>query len=239
MRYPSIRSADAKKHILAVRNNVDSQLTEVTKGGGPELNQQFIEDLRLRLEEIRPKTEGPLSKGSAAGATFEATAAAIVHKTIPADAPMLADPEFWVWLSVIHFSDLIEWRYGSNPSGAHLANYGIGAAGENFMYRLWLRGELGRDESRKDEYALTTRGDIDFWRSHLFRQGYANARVFARALIEFQYPDASPSKPRLKLAEIREVVKRLRRLRANLVFEVLDGEGSHKLLEREASTVAA
>jgi hypothetical protein len=146
---------------------------------------------------------------------------------------VVGDPEFWIWLTLVNFGDLVEWRYDAQAQGADWRNYGVGASGENFLYRLWLRAELGYDESAPDRYHLVRRGDIDFWRSHLFRQSYANARVFARALVRFQYPGPNSREPRLKIGVIRELVKRLRRVRANLVFEILDEDYSMSLIESE------
>ena len=73
---------------------------------------------------------------------------------------LVSDPEFWIWLALMHFNDLIEWRYDAQQQGADSRNYGVGAAGETFLYRLWLRAELGYDESSSDRYLLVRRGDI-------------------------------------------------------------------------------
>src|ERR1035437_180966 len=116
-----------------------------------------------------------------------------------------------------------------------LANYGIGSRTENLLYRLWLRAELVLDESAQDRYHLADAGQIDFYRSHLFRQGYANARNFARELLRFQYPGTNPTEPNLKINKIRELVKRLRRLRSNLLLEVLPEEECRAVIEAEAT----
>ncbi|NQW49947.1 MAG: hypothetical protein HQ465_01780 [Rhodospirillales bacterium] len=105
------------------------------------------------------------------------------------------------------------------------------------MYRLWLRAELVLDEDATDRYHLVGSGQIDFYRSHLFRQGYANARTFARALLRYQYPKADPSAPHLKVNQIRELVKRLRRLRANLFLEILGESECLSVIETEAESV--
>lgn len=152
---------------------------------------------------------------------------------------ILADADFWLWLAVAHFSDIVEWRYGNPVNGTGLANYGIGARSENLIYRLWLRADLVYDEEVRDQYNLCRRGQIDFYRSHLFRQGYANARNFSRALLRYQYPHDDPTEPKLKVDQIRELVKRLRRLRANLFLEILDEQECRKVIEDEVSRVPA
>jgi hypothetical protein len=71
----------------------------------------------------------------------------------------------------------------------------------------------------------------------LFRQGYANARNFARALLRFQYPSADKNSPNLKIDQIRTLVKRLRRLRSNLFLEILPEEECRAVIEAEAAVV--
>ena len=126
---------------------------------------------------------------------------------------------------------------GTLEHGTGLANYGIGARSENLIYRLWLRADLVFDDEADDCYHLCRRGQIDFYRSHLFRQGYANVRNFSRALLRFQYPHSDTTTPHLKVDQIRELVKRLRRLRANLFLEILDEKECRKVIEDEAGRV--
>src|SRR6185312_5879467 len=109
------------------------------------------------------------------------------------------DADFWLWLSIAHFGEIVEWRYGNPEHGTTIANYGIGTRSENLLYRLWLRADLVLDEQSKDKYHLCRRGQIDFYRSHLFRQGYANVKNFARALLRFQYPHSDAAAPNLKI----------------------------------------
>jgi hypothetical protein len=161
-----------------------------------------------------------------------------VHSLAPEDTEILGDSEFWIWLAIVCFPDVVEWRYGTKPGGTKPANYGIGSRTENLLYRLWLRAELVLDDLQQDRYHLVEAGQIDFYRSHLFRQGYANARTFARALLRYQYPKGDAT-PNLKISEIRELVKRLRRLRANLFLEILPEDECRAVIEAEAAVVVA
>ena len=156
---------------------------------------------------------------------------------------MLADPDFWIWLAVVHFPEIVEWRYRyqnrKTDTFAQFVNYGVGSKSDNLMYRLWLRAEIVLDTQAVDRYHLAATGQIDFYRSHLFRQGYANARNFARALLRFQYPNADPAEPKLKTLEIRDLVKRLRRMRSNLFLEILPEDECRTVIESEAEVVLA
>lgn len=240
MRYPILTSNDARQCLLAKQAGtpIDLQHFVRMRGDGPELDTTFVERLSAELAGLRRGLPSQIKKRSPVGTQFESAAAEIVHRIIPSSAEVQADQEFWVWLAVVHFASLIEWRYGADGTVADLRNYGIGSAIENFLYRLWLRADLGLDEDAADKYHLSRRGDIDFWRSHLFRQGYANTKTFAKTLIRFQYPDGSPHTPRLKIVAIRELVKRLRRARTNLVFEILDESTSMRLIDYELAAIA-
>jgi len=239
MRYPVLKASDAALFLRArgTETQLDVHQFVRTRGNGADFDDSFVTDLRADLSRIRARFPADLKKRSALGAEFESAASEAVHKRFPVAPEFLADPDFWTWLAVVNFSDLIEWRYGTSGSAADLPNYGIGSRSENLLYRLWLRGDLGLDDTAADKYHLSRRGDIDFWRSHLFRQSYGNARTFARAFIRFQFPDDKPEEPRLKISVIRELVKRLRRARANLVFEILDEERSSELIRDELAAL--
>jgi hypothetical protein len=243
MRYPVMTSGDATTYLIARRTDelVDVEKFVRVQGSGEELDQAFIPNLRASFDRLRARwPDGIKSKADPSANEFEASAARLVHSTVPFRAEPLADPGFWTWLAIVHFRDVVEWRYryGKDGKEAQFANYGIGSKNENFLYRLWLRADLVLDDEAKDRYHLSDSGQVDFYRSHLFRQGYANAHAFARALLRYQYPNRDPSEPRLKTLEIRDLVKRLRRLRANLFVELLAEGECWALIEAEAALIS-
>lgn len=245
MRYPTITAGDASTHLSAKRAGADTDADSVTrfKGAGDELDLSFLEPLRQALTNAMDGfPAGIKSKSDPTANSFEGVASRLVHEGVKAPTEALVDPEFWTWLAVGHFSDVVEWRYrfGKAASEAQLPNYGIGSRTDNFLYRLWLRAELVLDDQSDDRYHLAARGQIDFYRSHLFRQGYANARNFARALLRFQYPKkANPAEAHLDLLQIRELVKRLRRMRSNLFLEILPEDECRAVIQAEAEVVLA
>lgn len=246
MRYPIIMAGDAGRYLLAKRGDAPMEVDSIVqmRGAGDELDQWFVPPLRAGLERLCAKLpEGLKSKTDPAANVFEAKASRLVHAAMPTNAEMLADPDFWVWLAVVHFPEVVEWRYRyknrKSETFAQLDNYGVGSRSDNLLYRLWLRAELVLDAQAKDRYHLAEAGQIDFYRSHLFRQGYANARNFSRALLRYQYPNADLAEPRLKTLEIRELVKRLRRMRSNLFLEILAEDDCRAVIETEAAEVLA
>jgi hypothetical protein len=245
MRYPTMTAADATTYLQAKRagNHLEVESMARFTGSGDEFDSSFLEPLRAALTETMASfPEGIKSKSDQNANAFEGKASRVIHEGLALGSEVLADPEFWIWLAVTHFPDVVEWRYryGKQDSAAQLANYGVGSRTENLLYRLWLRAELVLDEQAADRYHLASSGQIDFYRSHLFRQGYANARNFAKALLRFQYPTkANPAEPKLKLLEIRDLVKRLRRMRSNLFLEILPEEECRAVIEAEAAIVLA
>ena len=235
MRYPILTTTDASIYFINKRAGTPVELDRLVKvrGEGSELPQEFVNDLVSDVAGIKSRFPEGLKSAKNANA-FEALAARAIHARVAVSVEILADPDFWLWLAAVHFSDIVEWRYGNPPLGTAAANYGVGARSENLLYRLWLRAELVLDDQGNDRYHLCDHGQIDFYRSHLFRQGYANARNFARALLRFQYPDkADATQPFLKVDRIRELVKRLRRVRSNLFVEILDEAECRKVIEEE------
>lgn len=240
MKYPTMKASDANTCLVAKRGGavIDAESLVRFKGSGQDVDQSFVAKLREAFGTLRAGWPDGL-KNDRERNLFEGKASRLVHETIPDDSEMLSDPEFWIWLAVVHFPDLVEWRYGNPSAGTKLANYGVGSRTDNLLYRLWLRAELVLDDQADDRYHLTNAGQIDFYRSHLFRQGYANARNFARALLRYQYPNQDPTAPKLKIIEIRDLVKRLRRMRSNLFLEILPEEECRAVIEAEAAIVLA
>lgn len=111
MRYPIITAGDAGRYLLAKRGDARIDVDSIVqmRGSDDELDQRFIPPLRAGLERLCAKLpDGLKSKTDAAANIFEAKASRLVHAAIPTRAEMLADPDFWVWLAVVHFPEIVE-----------------------------------------------------------------------------------------------------------------------------------
>lgn len=177
----------------------------------------------------------------------------------------LADPEFWIWCAVVAAPELVSRRYplteaqksnllapsDMSSDGTHTPssskslswipgkeNFFSPNARETFFYRLWIRGQLGRFDEEADPYELARCGDIDFWRSHIFRQQSLEASGLRAEFIRFQYPDGPNGSPRLNQGEIRSLIKQMKRAAANEVFEHLDREQCRNFIERQWTEVS-
>lgn len=233
MPYPALTKADAKRILFAYRDGEEvTRIPTFTKQLGADADWDEIADRLLgALEAIKDRFPDPEKDGGYR--KFEVSAGLEAHKLLP-NHPAAADPDFWTWLVVRSFIPLIAWRYGE---AADAKNFGLGGAQENFLFRLWLRADIGFDQENRS-YKLAEYGDIDFWRSHIFRQSYADGRNFARALIKFQFPAGPDAKARLSVKQIRDFAKHLKKARSNLAVEVLSESKSSQLIEREWTKLA-
>jgi hypothetical protein len=169
-------------------------------------------------------------------ARFEAEAAVRIHQTLPRDHPALADPEFWIWYAVDPGLPLVRERY-AGKSVPDVANFASPNARETMFYRLWLRGEMGWRPHAAEPYSLARYGDVDFWRSHVFRQMYAEYPALLEAFVRFQYPEGPDGPPRIALSdnqrELRTFVKRMKRIGTNVMVEFLDVDAALRMMEGE------
>lgn len=240
MRYQSMDSSKAQRFIQLRREGQEPSLEGFveSKGVGEDYPAEQVQKLRAALLALKSKYPDELKQRDENGGKFEAEACATVHQCLPYDPQVFADSGFWVWLAVTQLSDIVEWRHGGKDRLAALANYGIGNRIENLVFRMWLRADLVRDPSAQDPYWLAKRGDQDLWRSHILRQGYANVRELARALVSFQ---CLPEGYRLHQTDangIRMLAKRIKRLRANIVFEFLNTNQLVALLTQQSAGLA-
>ncbi|MGE9527421.1 hypothetical protein, partial [Escherichia coli] len=79
----------------------------------------------------------------------------------------------------------------SDDSMPSQREFGLEAITESFLYRAWLRADIGFDPEAPPSarYRLAMRGDQDFWRSFVIRTRLGYHRHLVHALVEFQYPD--------------------------------------------------
>jgi hypothetical protein len=175
---------------------------------------------------------------------LDAIAFEIIHKGRPSDGDMFGDPRFWTRFALVYLFEVIKWRFpGKGTKGFNLENVGVGSARrqtENYAYKLWIRGDISQLRDQKDPYKLGRFGDVDFWTSHIHRQGFANCRDVAAELIRFQYPPELKGQPRLLPGNedpskgkigIRTLVKRIRRLWATVEYALLAADEIRAILQ--------
>lgn len=234
MRYPAVEKSKAIEALEKIRDGeeVDEDDYLVYKGEELDLSLGFIDSLKGKLNVLKGKYPRVLSSKDENGGRFEAEACALVHESFRGcPAEVLSDPEFWRFLSVFRFRELIEWRHGSDGSPAHFNNYGIGNTKRNLIYRMFMRAELSYDGNLKDPYSLSRMGDKDLWDSHIIPVGIGSLRTIVRTLLKYLYPKKLDGECLLKTKEVRTLAKLITRLRANVFLELYGEENALTLLD--------
>lgn len=234
-KYYTMSSDDALRYLKARDEGQELGLDDVvrTSGAGELAEAAPIKELEAKLRQMKKRFPAHLKSRDPAGGKFESQACEVVHRCFEGFEPAaLADHDFWTWLAVARMADIVEWRFGARGQCAKPANYGIGSRTENLFFRLWLRADMAKDSGLADSYLLAKSGDQDLWRSHILRQGYANVRAVAKALLKLQ---AGMLKAK-KLASgddengVRMLAKLLKRLRANVDFQFLGAKEMEDLV---------
>lgn len=232
-KYPAISELDARKHLHALETGDLIPLDGLIQQSdtGESLDFSSLDELSIYFNEVRGSGSFPRPMGhkSHQGGRFEASVALETHRVFSGyPKSVLADRRFWIWASLAKFADIIEWRFGADDGPAKLENYGVTKRGvEGFLYRLWLRGEIGTDPVSGNNH-LATVGTQDLWRSHIIRQNYANAGEVARGILRLQ--EHSLGVVPLDTSEIRELAKLLKRMNTNVYLSLCTREEVEQLL---------
>lgn len=149
-------------------------------------------------------------------------------------ADVLTDPGFWRYLAVSEMFDFIQWRDGAN---CKYVSFGAGSQFPTWdcaPKRMFVRAQImyAAAESERAKQLAAVSG-TDLWRSHILRVKTGNAPLLSSALV--QAWDTGD----VRTKTIRKVATRLRRLRSNVVFELLDEAQIQDALDTQISRVRA
>ena len=141
---------------------------------------------------------------------------------------VLTDPGFWRYLAVWEMFDFIQWRDGAT---CKLVSFGAESHSPTWdcvPKRMFVRARIA-EEARGSEQAdaLASIAGTDVWRSHVLRVKTGNAPLLAAALME------AWERKDIRTDEVREVAKSIKRLRSNLVFELLDEGQVEEVMSRQ------
>lgn len=239
MKYPVIPVEDSESSLAAIRESSPQPKISIDwRGQGEKFKEHLADEVIEGLLELRGRFGEPEEGGARYWARFEGHASRVVHSILDTDATAASDPGFWLWFTFGREDErpvrFVDWRMSvkDGVGSALESNYGITTnLAEGLFSRLWLRADIAFEPKDSDPYRLALRGDQDLWRSHIFRQEYAQIREVAKALIRFQYPHDDSEKPTVKTDVIRSMVKELRRKHASLAFELLTSEEAKLLVE--------
>lgn len=98
-------------------------------------------------------------------------------------------PEFWNSVVLLYCADVVcRYRHARVDKNFNPENAASASVHENYLGRNWLRLFLTKSPNGYD-VELAQRGDVDFWRSHIFRQKSLWSSNVVKAFLEFQFPE--------------------------------------------------
>lgn len=140
---------------------------------------------------------------------------------------VLTDPGFWRYLAVWEMFDFVQWRDGANCKLASFGAQSHNPTWDCVPKRMFVRARIA-EEAKGDEAAnLAAVPGTDLWRSHVLRVKTGNSPKLAAALVE------AYDRKEIRTSTVRDVAKRIKRLRSNLVFELLDEGQIDDILKKQ------
>lgn len=174
------------------------------------------------------------------------------------------DLDFWRYLSSVRFFEITKWRHpktakssvseseNENAVDSNLKNYGAFGlqVTESLFFRLYKGAELAYDIGNKQNpFHLCEISNVDLWQSHIIRLTAGCNQSYVRSLLEWvklrdSWYEKHLSKKHQKLKVIdsetdkndhlRDLVKRIRRHRSNVVHEFLSHQELEAIINFEA-----
>jgi len=177
--------------------------------------------------------EDALSSGSGDPiASFNPKAAAATYEHLSSlPGGVLADRDFWRYLSVHILFDVVSWlypkdngdRWGTNPN-----TFNRCAA-----LSLFVRGRLATGCDAQARAAIDAVNDVDVWTSHVVAVSYGSAPQavgpFMEAVLAWQDPKTGKLSGESR-RKVRELSRLVTSARANFVFDLSDMETGREIV---------
>lgn len=153
-------------------------------------------------------------------------------------ATVLTDRNFWRYCST-YLYDFVVWRQPSSAVSALYPYFGVASDSlgtECVPHRMFNRAHIARagveHSGDAHPYALASFGAADVWKSHILRTRNSYAPVVVHEILVDVQGGKLPTDP------VRLLAKNLKRVRSNVLFEVLDQHQARSLVDREKQRVA-
>jgi hypothetical protein len=239
MRYPTVKQRDAVAYVEGRRAGRIAARTKpdvVWSGSGDEYDDAIdgaVEDL---IESWMESRDSAGASGQKKDAVEGGLAVEFYENLQELPAQILTDRGFWRYLSVHGLFDFIQWRDGE---GCRLVSFGAGSTNgwdcvPHRMFNRAMIAKAGASEGAEDPFWGSYVAGTDLWRSHVLRVLIGNAPVLVNEILTDSLRGDLPS------GVLRDLVKRLQRTRANVMFELLDQRECRRLVdEHRAAAVSA
>lgn len=235
--YPIVTRADAAAYVARRHENLAGPSDLKVKY--VQTDTDWVEDVEETLESVLDewRSEHLSSRRSDQSRDgVEGRLAGTLHRGFSRlPALILTDRDFWRF-SAAYLYDFVAWRQPTKTAQAALPYFSAKSNGldrDCVPSRMFGRAHIARTAAavvgEDDLYALASFGAADLWKSHILRVANGNAPLIARELVIGQ------RSRELKTDLMRPLVKNLRRVRSNVLFEVLDQHQAHDLVHRETA----
>lgn len=201
----------------------------------------LLEELSTAAADLAAQYPGGIPRGQ--DCEFDGAAAELVHRAFQPHLNLVGIEGLWIRLS---FGELFEFTRLRHSVALELEdgkyrlqaaeNFGVSTPRNGFLFRSWLRGDIGFDPSDSDPYRLARLGsDVDFWRSHILRVDYGGCRTFARTFLRYTMDPTAPYYRQLTFGQsgsVRTLAKLVNRRYLTTPLNVLNEDESVRLLDQ-------
>jgi len=239
MRYPIVTQAVAHEYVLGRRAGTygPTDPPNITYRGDGEDCVDEIDAMWASVDKAWTLKD----KATKSGYTkdrIEGLLSVLVYKGLePLPAEVLTDRDFWRYLATAHFFDFIGWRDGFN---CKLVSYGCASPNPGYycvplrMFNRALISVAGHtDPGETDPFWGAKVAGTDLWRSHILVVLNGNAPVFVNGVLKEVAAENLPTDV------LREFATGAKRLRANILFELLDPIQSQTLIQSQINRARA
>ncbi len=240
MRYPTLSGVDATAYVEARRaadgGDHSALVAPITfKGSGAEATPFVDGAIREFREEFGRLQRRTSKSGAKASGDQELTkdgvegdlSSAFHSNLSELNAAVLTDPGFWRYLGCVEMFSFVRWRDGQD---CKLESFGAGSSFPTWdcvPLRMYVRSRICVESSAADPAAVATIAGTDLWRSHILRVKTGNAPELAVALAQ------AWGRKEMTTDTVRDVAKRIKRLRSNIMFEVLDADQVNDMIANQ------
>lgn len=204
-------------------------------------------EVGLAVESVLALTDSEEWKAGPGGREdeFEAQASEVAFPHLDAlGVEALSDRDFWCWLAIGPFQELVLWRYDfSRQKSSAWMDYWFGAGGSLphrcFPYSIYLRSVLVNacTDDPLERQKLLHVYSVDLWQSHLFAVRTSSSPGLVRAILEGALADRFDHADLDRNDVIKAVGKGVTSLRSNIVTEVLGETGCKRIFDMAVERV--
>lgn len=239
VRYPVVRLVEAQRYVLRRQNGelgVDDRPEFEEEGNsGEETLLPAVNELAGRMTDLFQSSKARFTSGLARD-RFEGSLAVQLHEQLcEFPARVLTDDDFWRYLAVKGLYEFVSWRDGQSSGSPALASFGANGPRVTYdcvPFRMFVRADIastvaGCGPQDLDAMDISSVAGTDLWRSHILRSKSSFSPDYVRLLLEHHERGVLPA------AVVRELAKRVRRVRSNVLIETLESKDTQAMFDRE------